>query len=418
MMNLWKSRCQKYIPNYINRKHGLEEIVYDLSEMEEFLSSTYGITVYQEQVMQLSQKLADFSKGDADLLRKAMGKKIKSVLDKLKPKFLDGCNKNGFDSSIIEKIWKDWESFASYAFNKSHSTCYALIAYQTAYLKAHYPSELMASLLTNHMKDIKDITFYMEECKRMGVSVLGPDVNESYYKFAVNVNGEIRFGLGAIKGVGEGAVESIVNERKDNGNYKSFEDFVKRVNLRSANKRTLESIAYSGGFDSFSLNRAQYFAKLEDGYSYLERMLKFGNKFKDRLNSNQVDMFGNDSNIAIKSPLPANIDEWNTMSLLSKEKEVVGIYLSGHPLDDYKIEIDNFCRDNLAMLDNLKQYKGKKLVFAGVVTDIEHRQTKSGKPFGILHLEDYKGSYSFYLFGDDCAYTNNMSREKIMENKI
>ena len=401
MNALYRPGPMEYIPNYVNRKHGKEEIVYDLAEMEEFLSSTYGITVYQEQVMQLSQKLADFSKGDADLLRKAMGKKIKSVLDKLKPKFLKGCNKNGFDISVIEKIWKDWEAFASYAFNKSHSTCYALIAYQTAYLKAHYPSELMASLLTNHMKDIKDITFYMEECKRMGVSVLGPDVNESYYKFAVNVKGEIRFGLGAIKGVGEGAVESIVNERKDNGNYKNFEDFVKRVNLRSANKRTLESLAYAGGFDSFSLKRAQYFANLEDGNTYLERMLKFGNKFKDRLNSNQVDMFGNDSDIAINSPLPANIEEWNTMSLLSKEKEVVGIYLSGHPLDDYKLEIDSFCRSNLSMLENLKKYKGNKLSFAGVVTDVEHKQTKSGKPFGILYLEDYKGSYSFYLFGDD-----------------
>ena len=401
MNALYRPGPMEYIPNYVNRKHGKEEIVYDLAEMEEFLSSTYGITVYQEQVMQLSQKLADFSKGDADLLRKAMGKKIKSVLDKLKPKFLEGCNKNGFDISVIEKIWKDWEAFASYAFNKSHSTCYALIAYQTAYLKAHYPSELMASLLTNHMKDIKDITFYMEECKRMGVSVLGPDVNESYYKFAVNVNGEIRFGLGAIKGVGEGAVESIVNERKDNGNYKNFEDFVKRVNLRSANKRTLESLAYAGGFDSFSLKRAQYFANLEDGNTYLERMLKFGNKFKDRLNSNQVDMFGNDSDIAINSPLPANIEEWNTMSLLSKEKEVVGIYLSGHPLDDYKLEIDSFCRSNLSMLENLKKYKGNKLSFAGVVTDVEHKQTKSGKPFGILYLEDYKSSYSFYLFGDD-----------------
>ena len=217
--------------------------------------------------MLLSQKLAGFSKGDADMLRKGMGKKIKSVLDKLKPKFFDGCSANGFDISVVEKIWTDWEAFASYAFNKSHSTCYALIAYQTAYLKAHYPSELMASLLTNHMNDIKDITYYMEECKRMGVSVLGPDINESFYKFAVNKNGEIRFGLGAVKGVGEGAVNAIVNERKQNGNYIAFDDFMKRVDLRAANKRALESIVSAGGFDSFKFARHDYFAKEENGQS-------------------------------------------------------------------------------------------------------------------------------------------------------
>ncbi|MEC7646501.1 MAG: DNA polymerase III subunit alpha [Bacteroidota bacterium] len=251
MNALYRPGPMEYIPNYIKRKHGKEDISYDLPEMEEFLSGTYGITVYQEQVMLLSQKLAGFSKGDADLLRKGMGKKIKSVLDKLRPKFFEGCSSNGFDLTIVEKIWTDWEAFASYAFNKSHSTCYALIAYQTAYLKAHYPSELMASLLTNHMNDIKDVTYFMEECKRMGVAVLGPDINESFYKFAVNKNGEIRFGLGAVKGVGEGAVEAIVNERKENGNYIAFDDFMKRVDLRSANKRTLDSVVYAGGFYSF-----------------------------------------------------------------------------------------------------------------------------------------------------------------------
>ncbi len=401
MNALYRPGPMEYIPNYIKRKHKLENIEYDLPEMEEFLSSTYGITVYQEQVMQLSQKLANFSKGDADLLRKAMGKKIKEVLDKLKPKFIQGCLNNGFDSKIIEKIWKDWEAFASYAFNKSHSTCYALIAYQTAYLKAHYPSELMASLLTNHMRDIKDITFFMEECKRMGVSVLGPDINESYYKFGVNVKGEIRFGLGAVKGVGEGAVESIVSERKENGNYISFEDFVKRVNLRSANKRTLESIAYAGGFDSFGLKRSQYFTEQEDGQIYLERMLKFGNKYKDRKNSNQVDMFGNDFELAIQAPSPMNTEEWSTMQLLSREKEVVGIYISGHPLDDYQVEINNFCNGNLSMLQDMPRIKGKQLSLACVVIDVEHKETKSGKPYGVMHLEDYKGSFSIYLFGDD-----------------
>ncbi len=400
MNALYRPGPMEYIPNYIKRKHGIEEIEYDLSEMEEFLSGTYGITVYQEQVMLLSQKLAGFSKGDADMLRKGMGKKIKAVLDKLKPKFFDGCAENGFDISIVDKIWTDWEAFASYAFNKSHSTCYALIAYQTAYLKAHYPSELMASLLTNHMRDIKDITYYMEECKRMGVPVLGPDVNESFYKFAVNKKGEIRFGLGAVKGVGEGAVEAIVNERKE-GNYTAFDDFMKRVDLRSANKRTLESIVCAGGFDSFDLKRSQYFAKEENGQTYLEKMIKFGNKVKDSENSNQFDMFGESTEASIQAPVPVETPLWTTMELLSKEKDVVGIYISGHPLDDYKLEIENFCNGNLSMLNNMDKIKGKDLRFAGVVTNVEHRETKTGKPFGILHVEDYHGSFSFYLFGDD-----------------
>jgi DNA polymerase-3 subunit alpha len=401
MNALYRPGPMEYIPNYIKRKHGKEDITYDLSEMEEFLSATYGITVYQEQVMLLSQKLASFSKGDADLLRKGMGKKIKSVLDKLKPKFFSGCACNGFDEKIVEKIWLDWEAFASYAFNKSHSTCYALIAYQTAYLKAHYPSELMASLLTNHMNDIKDITYYMQECKRMSISVLGPDVNESYYKFAVNKNGEIRFGLGAVKGVGEGAVESIVNERKKSGNYIGFDDFMKRVDLRSANKRTLESIVYSGGFDSFVLQRYQYLSKTENGITFLENMIKFGNKVKDFSNSSQFDMFGESAEASIQAPVPFDSKPWSTMELLSKEKEVVGIYISGHPLDDYSLEIDNFCNGNLKMLHNLDKNNGKDIRLAGVVTNVDHKETKTGKPFGILHLEDYHSSFSFYLFGDD-----------------
>ena len=401
MNALYRPGPMEYIPNYIKRKHGKEDITYDLPEMEEFLSGTYGITVYQEQVMLLSQKLAGFSKGDADLLRKGMGKKIKAVLDKLKPKFFDGCAKNGFDVNTVEKIWLDWEAFASYAFNKSHSTCYALIAYQTAYLKAHYPSELMASLLTSHMNDIKDITYFMEECKRMGVPVLGPDVNESFYKFAVNKNGEIRFGLGAVKGVGEGAVEAIVEERKENGNYTAFDDFMKRVDLRSANKRTLDSVAYAGGFDSFELKRYQYFSKEENGQTYLENMIKFGNKVKDSLSSNQFDMFGESAEASIQAPTPSDSRPWTTMEMLSKEKEVVGIYISGHPLDDYKLEIDNFCNGNLSMLNHMEKIKGKDLRLSGVVTEVEHKVTKTGKPFGVLYLEDYHSSFSFYLFGDD-----------------
>ncbi|MDC0204462.1 DNA polymerase III subunit alpha [Flavobacteriales bacterium] len=401
MNALYRPGPMEYIPNYIKRKHGNEEIKYDLHEMEEYLAPTYGITVYQEQVMLLSQKLAGFSKGDADMLRKGMGKKIKAVLDNLKPKFFSGCKANGFDITIVEKIWTDWEAFASYAFNKSHSTCYALIAYQTAYLKAHYPAELMASLLTNHMRDIKDITHYMEECKRMNVIVLGPDVNESFYKFAVNNKGEIRFGLGAVKGVGEAAVQAIVNERKENGNYIAFDDFMKRVDLRSANKRTLESVVCAGGFDSFKIKRSQYFAKEGSDLSYIERMIKFGNKVKDSLDSNQFDMFGESVEASIQAPTPPEVEPWVTMELLSKEKEVVGIYISGHPLDDYRVEIDNFCNGHLGMLYNMEAVKGKGLRFAGVVTNVEHKETKTGKPFGILHIEDYKGTFSFYLFGDD-----------------
>jgi DNA polymerase-3 subunit alpha len=401
MNALYRPGPMEYIPNYIKRKHGKEDIAYDLPEMEDFLSGTYGITVYQEQVMLLSQKLAGFSKGDADLLRKGMGKKIKSVLDKLKPKFYDGCNNNGFDLNTVEKIWTDWEAFASYAFNKSHSTCYALIAYQTAYLKAHYPSELMASLLTNHMNDIKGITYFMEECRRMRVSVLGPDINESFYKFAVNKKGEIRFGIGAVKGVGEAAVNAIVRERKDNGSYTSFDDFMKRVDLRSANKRALDSIVFAGGFDSFKLERYQYFAKKDNGQSYLEHMIKFGNKVKDSLNSNQFDMFGESSENSIQAPVPAESIEWTNMEMLSKEKEVVGIYISGHPLDDYNLEIDNFCNGNLSMLSSIDKIKGKDLRLAGVVTEVEHKETKAGKPFGVLHFEDYHSSFNFYLFGDD-----------------
>ena len=400
MNALYRPGPMEYIPNYIKRKHGKEDIEYDLPEMEDFLSNTYGITVYQEQVMLLSQKLAGFSKGDADMLRKGMGKKIKSVIDKLKPKFFDGCEKNGFDIKVVEKIWTDWEAFAFYAFNKSHSTCYALIAYQTAYLKAHYPAELMAAILTNHMKDIKDITLYMEECRSMGVKVLGPDVNESFFKFAVNKQGEVRFGLGAIKGVGEGAVKAIVDERKENGNFISFSDFVSRVDLRSANKRTLESLAYSGGFDSFKINRSQYF-EIENDQSYIEKMIKFGNKIQDAKNSNQFNMFGETSDSTIKPPQVVERQEWETMELLSKEKEVVGIYLSGHPLDDFRFEINNFSNSDFSKLSDLQKLENKELRFSGVVIDVEHKETQKGKKFGILHMEDYHGAYKFFLFGDD-----------------
>ncbi len=400
MNALFRPGPMEYIPNYIKRKQGKEDIEYDLPEMKEYLDGTYGITVYQEQVMLLSQKLANFTKGEADLLRKGMGKKIKSILEDLKPKFFSGCKENGFDEQTVAKIWTDWEAFASYAFNKSHSTCYALIAYQTAYLKAHYPAELMAAILTNHMKDIKDITLYMEECKRMGLKVLGPDVNESFYKFAVNDKGEIRFGLGAIKGVGKGAVQAIVDERKENGHYSSFDDFVKRVDLRAANKRTLEGIAIAGGFDLFGLYRSQYF-ELTKEQTFIEQMIKFGNKVQDKQNSNQVDMFGDTAEASLQAPIAPNSNPWNTMKLLSKEKEVVGIYISGHPLDDYKFEIDNFCNGELSQLRNLDNLKQKEVTFAGVVSQCEHKVAKNGKPYGVLYLEDYHDNNRFFIFSDD-----------------
>ena len=291
MNALYRPGPMEYIPSFIKRKHGDEKIVYDLPEMEEFLKDTYGITVYQEQVMLLSQKIGDFSKGEADILRKAMGKKQKDVLDKMKPKFLENSEKKGFKTDKVEKIWKDWEAFASYAFNKSHSTCYAWIAYQTAYLKANYPAEYMASVLSNNMNDIKNVTFFMGECKRMKLEVLGPDLNESYYKFSVNKDNAIRFGMGAIKGVGASAVKAIVGERKLNGSYLSIFDLSQRVDLRAANKKAFDSLAAAGAFDSFKINRAQYFYDNGDGITFIEKILRHGNKFQENKNSSQVSLF-------------------------------------------------------------------------------------------------------------------------------
>ncbi|HJM16054.1 MAG TPA: DNA polymerase III subunit alpha, partial [Flavobacteriales bacterium] len=410
MNALYRPGPMQYIPEFIKRKHGKTDVVYDLPEMEEYLKDTYGITVYQEQVMLLSQKLGNFTKGEADMLRKGMGKKIKSVVEKMKPKFMKGCEDNGLDLEKVEKVWKDWEKFTEYAFNKSHSTCYSLIAYQTAYLKAHYPAELMAALLTSNMNDIKDVTLNMEECRSMGVKVLGPDVNESFYKFAVNKKGEIRFGLGAVKGVGEAAVRSIVSERKENGPYKDLEDFVCRISIKSANKRTLESISLSGGFDSFKIYRSQLF-HIDNGMSYLERMTKFGNKVQIEKDSTQIDMFGEIGESSIQSPEIPNTDPWGTMELLSKEKEVVGVYISGHPLDDYRLEIDNFVNASLDVLKNMDDVKGTDLRFAAVVTDVEHKESRNGKKYGVVHLEDYIDSFRLFLFGTDYTDYKNFLTE-------
>ncbi|GAB5473920.1 MAG: DNA polymerase III subunit alpha [Maribacter sp.] len=355
MNALYRPGPMEYIPSFIRRKHGDEEIAYDLPDMEEYLKETYGITVYQEQVMLLSQKLAGFSKGDADVLRKAMGKKIFALLQKLKPQFLDGGEKNGHPREVLEKIWKDWEAFAAYAFNKSHSTCYAYIAYQTAYLKAHYPAEYMAAVLSNNMNDIKQVTFFMEECKRMGLEVLGPDVNESYYKFAVNKNGAVRFGMGAIKGVGRSAVETIVAHRKEDGNFKSVFDLAKRVDLRAANKKAFENLAVAGGFDSFgTTHRAQYFHDTGDGITFLEKVIKSAAKYQENKNSSQMDMFGGISEAQIPEPEVPPCEAWGTMEKLRREKEVVGIYISGHPLDDFKTEIEAFCNASVSCANELE----------------------------------------------------------------
>jgi len=402
MNALYRPGPMEYIPSFIARKHGHEEIEYDLPAMEEYLKETYGITVYQEQVMLLSQKLANFTKGEADVLRKAMGKKIFALLEKLKPKFLDGGEANGHPRDILEKIWKDWEAFASYAFNKSHSTCYAWIAYQTAYLKAHYPAEYMAAVLSNNMNDIKTVTFFMEECKRMRLPVLGPDVNESYYKFSVNKDNAVRFGMGAIKGVGHGAVRTIVDNRKKDGHYKSIFDLAKRIDLRAANKKSFEGLANAGGFDCFQgTHRAQYFAKDGDGITFLEKAIKYGAKHQENENSAQVSLFGESSEVQIAEPQVPPCEEWGTMEKLAREKEVVGIYISGHPLDDFKIEMRHFCNGTVALFNHLESLVNREVTFGGVVTDVQHRITKTGKGWATFTVEDYEDNYEFRIFGED-----------------
>lgn len=390
-----------YIPSFIRRKNGEEPIEYDLEACEELLKDTYGITVYQEQVMLLSQKLADFSKGDADVLRKAMGKKQRDVLDKMKPKFIGQAVAKGHAEEKLEKIWKDWEAFAEYAFNKSHSTCYAWVAYQTAYLKANYPAEYMAAVLSNNMSDIKQVSFFMEECKRMGLAVLGPDVNESFYKFTVNENYAIRFGMGAVKGVGLNAVETIVEHRKK-GKYKSIFDLAKRIDLRAANKKTFENLALAGGFDSFDgVLRAQYFHIDTDGVTFLEKAMRYGSKFQENENSSQVSLFGESSDVQIPEPVVPATDDWTTMEKLAREKEVVGMYISGHPLDDYMYEMRYFCNVRLNQLKSLEPYVGKNLTFAGIVTGVQYRTGKNGKDWAIFNLEGYDESFEFKIFDED-----------------
>ena len=407
-----------YIPSFVKRKNGEEEIKYDLEACEDLLKETYGITVYQEQVMLLSQKLADFTKGEADVLRKAMGKKQKDVLDKMKPKFIKQASEKGHDAVVLEKIWKDWEAFAEYAFNKSHSTCYAWIAYQTAYLKANYPAEYMAAVLSNNMSDIKQVAFFMEECRQMGVVVLGPDVNESDLKFSVNAKGEIRFGMSAVKGVGDKAVESIIEERVENGPYPSVFEFAKRSNTRIVNKKAYESFVYSGAFDAYGFHRAQYFyIGPNDRMNGIEKLIKYANDFQNNQNPSQSSLFGGSKADLILEPSFPVSPEWGLIDRLKYEKDAIGIFLSGHPLDDYRLELERFCThsvkhlsiinkvrggdNNEDVLGEFETLKNRDIIVGGLVVSTSHRITKTGKPFGVFVFEDYDDSCELALFGED-----------------
>jgi DNA polymerase-3 subunit alpha len=406
MNALYRPGPMEYIPKFIKRKHGLEKIDYTLPAMEKYLNDSYGITVYQEQVMLLSQELAGFTKGEADSLRKAMGKKKKSIMDEMKIKFEDGCRKNGIDESIVSKIWSDWEAFAQYAFNKSHSTCYALVAYQTGYLKANYPAEFMAAVLSRNISDIKKITVFMDETRRMGMEVLGPDVNESNLKFTVNKKGNIRFGLGAIKGVGESAALHLIEERETNGPYKNIYDLAERVNLNSLNKKNLEAMAVAGAFDCFpELNRAQYFAPDQKGSTFIESLIRYGNNAKTIRLSSSNTLFGEAAGFDLLKPEPAACPEWQKLEKLNREKEVTGIYLSSHPLDDFRLEISTFTTATLADLQNLREYLDREVTVAGMVTETKTGIGKNGKPWGAFTIQDYTDSFRFMMFDKD--YVDN-----------
>ncbi len=396
MNALYRPGPIQYIPNFIERKHGREKITYDLPEMEEYLKETYGITVYQEQVMLLSQKLANFTKGEADLLRKAMGKKNRKLIDETYPKFLNGCKANGHPEPVIEKIWKDWEAFASYAFNKSHSTCYAFLAFQTAYLKAHYPKEFMASVLNHNKGEVKSLNFFITEAKRMGIKVLGPDVNESQINFSIANKEYIRFGLSALKGVGEGPVEDLIAERKK-GPFKDIFDLMKRVNLRSVNKKLLDSLAMGGALDSFGLNRSQYFTPSGGFESFIEHALRFGNNYQSQKDGAQASLFGEMHQDMIEEPAVPPCEEWHQLLKLEREKEITGFYLSGHPLDQYSLEFSAFIN---ARLDDIENLPDKSLKLGGFITEVNVLQSKRGTNYARFTLQDYSGSYEFTLFNE------------------
>ena len=401
MNALYRPGPMDYIPDFIARKHGRSPIVYDIPVMERYLKDTYGITVYQEQVMLLSRLLANFTRGESDALRKAMGKKLIEKMNHLKSKFMAGGKTNGYKEETLQKIWSDWEKFASYAFNKSHATCYSWVAYQTAFLKANYPSEYMAAVLSRSLSNIVDITKFMDECKAMGIQVLGPDVNESILKFSVDKNKNIRFGLGAVKGVGEAAVQNIIEERRKNGPYKDIFDFVERVNLTACNKKNIESLALAGAFDNFGIQREQFFAETGKGEIFLETLVRYGNKFQTDKSTATNSLFGGDAFIAIAKPEIPKCERWSDLERLNKEKELVGIYLSAHPLDEYRIILTYVCNTGMAEINDKENLVGKDLLFGGIVTDFREGMTKKGNPYGIIKIEDFTGSGEIALFGKD-----------------
>ena len=405
MNALYRPGPMDYIPDFIARKHGRSPIVYDIPVMEKYLKDTYGVTVYQEQVMLLSRLLANFTRGESDTLRKAMGKKLKDKLDALKPKFISGGQKNGHNKETLEKIWADWEKFASYAFNKSHATCYSWVAFQTAYLKANYPSEYMAAVLSRNLTNIEQLTLYMNECKRMGISVLGPDINESVRTFSSNETGDVRFGLAAVKGVGEAAVESIIAERRANGRFKDIYDLVERVNYSLVNRKCLENLAYAGAFDSIAdFARSKFFGvdtRDASGVSFIEQLIRYGQRYQTERNNAQQSLFGGDGHVDIQRPVTPSCTDWSQLEKLSKEREMVGLYLSAHPLDDYKVIIDHMSKTQLSELEHLDALKGQEIALAGMVVGVQNLMTKTGKPWGRFKMEDYNGSHEFALFGKD-----------------
>ena len=402
MNALYRPGPMDYIPDFIDRKHGRKPIEYDIPIMEKYLKDTYGITVYQEQVMLLSRLLADFTRGESDALRKAMGKKLRDKLDQMKPKFITGGQKNGHDPKVLEKIWADWEKFASYAFNKSHATCYSWVAYQTAYLKANYPPQYMAATMSRNISNITEITKLMDECKAMGIQTLGPDINESILKFGVNAKGDIRFGLGAIKGVGENAVDAILDERKKNGPYQSIFDFVQRVNLSVCNRKNLENLALAGAFDCFvNIKREQYFAANSRGEVFLDSLLKYGNLYQTDLAEASNSLFGGFDAIEVATPEIPVADSWSDLERLDKERELVGIYLSAHPLDEFSIILENVCNTQMKELEDLTKLPNQEVTLGGIVTSVREGTTKKGNPFCIARMEDYSGSAELPLFGQD-----------------
>ncbi len=409
MNALYRPGPMDYIPSFIARKNGKEEIKYDIPCMEKYLKDTYGITVYQEQVMLLSRQLANFTRGESDALRKAMGKKKKAIVDAMKPKFIAGGQANGHDPKVLDKIWGDWEKFASYAFNKSHATCYSWVSYQTAYLKAHYPAEFMAGNMSRCLNDINKITKLMSECKSMGIKCLGPDVNESWQKFSANKKGEVRFGLAAIKGMGDAAALAIIDERRKNGPYKDIFDFAQRVNLSSVNRKAFESLALSGGFDSFGIKREQYFGKNTKGDSFLDTLLRYGQLYQAEQAEAQNSLFGDTEAVEIATPPVPEAEQWSTIDKLNKERDLVGIYISGHPLDDYRIILNNMCNTRCNELDDKAELLKKgNVTLGGIVTGVRRGITKTNKNFGIVTIEDFTGAGELALFGEDWGQWSGM----------